>query len=583
MGITVRRIDVPTLDPYLQVHILENKGALSVQSSSEFFSRVKKAENVQLLVRMASGQELPGWLKSTARFGDVYVCSAAVEEVRSIRLRSDVISVKSAAVSVCALDRSIQTVKAESKVWDDFVSTYPCKAYRKVIIGFVDDGLDFCNRNFRHEDGTTRLLAIWDQNSESISTVDSVPYGCHWSREQIDDALLSESPYDFLNYTPRFGAHGTHVVDIAAGGGASTGKPGVARNVDIAFVNHRIKSDLRGGVTDLSCILDGVAFLDRLAEMHNATLVLNLSLGVMAGPHDGSSLAERALSHVAQKPDRLVVLAAGNFLRSAMHAKSEITGGQSGLLQWLIDEGDLSGNYLDGWYTGNAVGKLKITSPRGDVFFVAASETLSLVLEGEVVGWVSHRSADPNNEDCNFGILLLSNAESGVWVLQVVESISELGGTLHCWIERDPNGQSHLVGEDVETTGTLSALATAKDCIVVGAVSDRGDVISLYDESSAGPTRDGRNAPQLYAPGVGIFAAMARSSSDVVAKTGTSMAAPHVSGIAALLMAILERLGDSAKVRQLMVEGAQQTIEGDQGRPIVSLWSSLHKIYNGDL
>ena len=63
----------------------------------------------------------------------------------------------------------------------------------------------------------------------------------------------------------------------------------------------------------------------------------------------------------------------------------------------------------------------------------------------------------------------------------------------------------------------------------VAAVDRRGDMASWSNY--------GRNTVDLGAPGVDIFSTVADSDSSYAYYSGTSMAAPHVSGVAALVLA----------------------------------------------
>ncbi len=78
---------------------------------------------------------------------------------------------------------------------------------------------------------------------------------------------------------------------------------------------------------------------------------------------------------------------------------------------------------------------------------------------------------------------------------------------------------------------TLTTPKSAKNLIVVGAV-DSNRVLSAF--SSAGPTRDGRLKPDVGALGVSVLSTSLNGATATL--SGTSMAAPAVSGLSALLV-----------------------------------------------
>lgn len=96
-------------------------------------------------------------------------------------------------------------------------------------------------------------------------------------------------------------------------------------------------------------------------------------------------------------------------------------------------------------------------------------------------------------------------------------------------------------GNDGPGTGTVGKQGVSKNVLTVGNVMDYDDAVAgepgeAWTSSSRGPAGDGRWKPNVAAPGRQITSADAANTSGYVEKSGTSMAAPHVTGVAAALI-----------------------------------------------
>ena len=265
-----------------------------------------------------------------------------------------------------------------------------------VVVGIVDFGCDFQHRNFRKTDGSSRILAIWDQGAPARPD-SPFGYGRLYRLSDINLALQDNDPYAVLGYAPQSASHGTHVMDIAAGNGRGSGVTGVASNSDIIFV-HVAASDVPWDGPDVIGrtfgdsvqLLEAVRFIFDLAG--DRPCVVNLSLGTNGGPHDGSSLVEQGLDAlVSEQPNRAVVIAASNSFADGIHAAGNVTAGGQTDLQWVVPTGDFTDNELEVWYSQDDEFRLELIAPGGDSLgFVRLGSNGRLVNDtGDVLIFVS--------------------------------------------------------------------------------------------------------------------------------------------------------------------------------------------------
>jgi subtilisin family serine protease len=553
-------------DPALRHVYFRATGALPGQSVPEALAE----REVAVVARLTHAGATVPWLRVVARFGAVVTGRLPLSRIIELRRHPHVASLKASVMHAANLDRSVAAIRALPALLERPGAGAPTG--RGVIVAVLDWGCDFAHANLRDEHGRTRLLAIWDQRPES-SRRSPRPYGYGRviEREEIDIALDSPDPYQALGYDPRDadgdgdGTHGTHVVDIAAGSGLAAGSaPGVAPGADLLFVHlHGDDTHPRGNLGDSARLLEAVRWvLDRAGD---TPVVINMSLGRTGGPCDGTTLVEQALdAALVEKPGRAIVMSTGNYFSANLHSNGRLGAGERVLLPFWFPGRRSRSTELEVWYPGRDALAVELIDPRGQALVRVQLGGQAIVSHGStVLAAVYHRRSDPNNRDHHIDVFLEPGAPAGRWHLGLHALTVELG-VYDVRIERDLGSTQARFDPAVATPwGTTNTICNGHKTIAVGAYDGHAAGHPMAWFSSSGPTRDGRRKPELIAPGVAIRAARSVGQEDTVSeslvvKSGTSMAAPHVTGTVALMFeAALPRRLHIDETRALLLDAAR--------------------------
>ena len=247
-----------------------------------------------------------------------------------------------------------------------------------VIVGIVDTGIDYLNKEFMREDDTSRILTIWDQKSTKKPN-DSVYVGSIFNNEDINDAIKSKAdggdPYDIVDSRDEIG-HGTKLASIIGARGYYRNVKGIAPNCDFAIVKllnslSYEKAFRENGIENVPVyneveIIAGIEYLKNYALSLKRPLVICLAIGCTEASHDGRGLFSRYLTTIASIRGVAVVAGVGNEGSAQGHASGVIELENSVEKIELSIPREIKNFNLAFWIQRPNIMSLNIKSPSGE-------------------------------------------------------------------------------------------------------------------------------------------------------------------------------------------------------------------------
>lgn len=452
---------------------------------------------------------------------------------------------------------------------------------RGVILAFADTGINYENKVFRRSDGSSRILAVWDQTIQDGEPPEGFEFGTEYTREQIDEALQSQNPREIVPTEDEDG-HGTRLAALAAGslieGGSGYVSP--AYNADILVVKLKpCKEYLRdyyqipGGAVAYatSDIMMAIKYLNSYAKAFQRPIVFCIGMGSNYRDHEGNSVFSRYLNYIASQQSRIMVVTGGNEGSASHHFRGRFEESVDGRrteevpMEVYVSEG-VEGFLLQIWTAAPVNLAVSIRTPGGE--FVAPVSVLfqtnlkyRFVFEQTVItvynAYIAQGSGDA------LVLLRFENPTPGIWTVGVSDTENTINAEFDAWLPIEDFLVRPVYFLQPSPDVTLTSPSYVRDAITVAAYDSSNN--SIYQASGRGYGRDGQIKPDLAAPGVDITIAGNRLGTEprISIYTGSSLAAAITSGAAAQFMqwAVIDRNSPyirSQELKNYFIRGAKR-------------------------
>lgn len=397
-----------------------------------------------------------------------------------------------------------------------------------VLVGFVDSGIDLTHPDFQDSNGNSRVLFLWDQTRDE-DPPDGYLFGTEYNNEQINEALRAGK-----TLSKDDSGHGTAAAGIACGNGnASKGRyRGIAPETELIVVKMRKNKGLYPRTTEL---ISGIDYCIRKALKFNRPLVLNISFGNNYGSHTGNSLSELYLNRVSLLGRISIIAASGNEGASPIHTLGFLD--QTVNVDFSISERQTSLN-MQLWKDYADAVRIRLRAPSGTEYTLSYKfgTNIEVLDQTQIAFYNSAPSPFQRLQEYYFEFFPIADSfylTSGVWSL-IIEPISIKNGTFEMWLPAASslNGATRFLSPD--PYNTLTVPSSANSVITVGAYDAKTNTPADFSGRGAASMPNLLTKPDLVAPGVSVIVPSFPGGYQTV--SGTSFAAPFVTGSAALLM-----------------------------------------------
>jgi subtilisin family serine protease len=422
---------------------------------------------------------------------------------------------------------------------------------KNTIAAIIDTGIDYLNPQFQNEDGTTRIIAIWDQTIESNINNDPVAFfGTVYNRDEINRAIQVSTqggnPYDIVPSRDTLG-HGTNMAGLVGArglngvlGGAPECeflivklKEAKTSNLKLLGINNRRSTPIFEGID----IYIAIRFVINYNDLHSMKPIsILLSAGTNWGGHEGITSIEEDIDFFSSRKGLVFVTNTGNQGSSLTHATGRFLKSNSLEIIEIIAGLNEDNLVLMLWIQRPDVVSISIISPSGEIaapihpqLVSSEFEQVNLVLENSVINIAFTTSQFASGNQSVY--ITIKNPRAGLWQLRLKGDYI-VNGKYNMWLPQRPLIQLTTRVINPSPYTTLQAPANARKSITTSFYDQNNNTMAV--ESGRGFTADNRIKPNLTTGGVMALTTGLNNENTLL--TGGSVAGAVLCGATLLLL-----------------------------------------------
>lgn len=426
-----------------------------------------------------------------------------------------------------------QGVTVSDAVGTDYIykNPYIQSTGKNILIAIIDSGIDYLHPDFI-EDNKTKIVSIWDQESDKKKPPDGLIFGSEFTRDDINKAIEEKDK----TLSEDIIGTGTTAAGIAAGrGNLNSQYKGVAIDSELVVVKLREYKDTykKGKINyQKSDFLAAIRYVLDVAKKENKNMIINLTIGLIS-----KSIVESTMLSTFNEllePGIVVVSGAGNEGNTDIHYRGKVKD-KNKIDDIVIQVGEQTN--LDITLVLNGPDKIGATliSPSGEMSYKIMYTPEYYVYKGkfnledtDYEMRFSYPWLESGNEELTIS---LYNIKPGIWTLRLIPEFI-IDGNYDVYLPNKNIISNETRFSDPASEATITMYAASENVITIGTYNDKTD--SIWIGSSKGPVKLSLIKPDIVAPGVDIISTYINSSYNT--SIGTGVSSSIVSGVLAVII-----------------------------------------------